>query len=93
MYVVHVKRVTASEARRNWFRLLDEVAAGETVVIERDGRRVVLRREPARPKGVAPAVPDYSRLLRVPNADRLDRWSWEWTGPGEELLPSARPRR
>ena len=26
MYVVHMKRVTASDARKNWFRLLDEVA-------------------------------------------------------------------
>jgi hypothetical protein len=37
LYIVRMKRVTASEARRNWFRLLDEVAAGAVVVIERGG--------------------------------------------------------
>jgi antitoxin (DNA-binding transcriptional repressor) of toxin-antitoxin stability system len=88
-----MKRVTASQARKEWFRLLDEVTAGETVVIERNGRRVILRREPARTKETARAVPDYSRLLRVPHADRLDRWSWEWTGPGESLRPSTRRER
>ena len=37
--------MTATEARRNWFRLLDEVAAGEEVVVERGGRRIIIRRE------------------------------------------------
>ena len=37
MYNVHMKRVTASEARRNWFRLLDEIAGGEQVVITSEG--------------------------------------------------------
>jgi antitoxin (DNA-binding transcriptional repressor) of toxin-antitoxin stability system len=82
-----MKRVTASEARKNWFRLLDEVAAGEVVVIERNGRRVVLRREPAARKA-SPDLPDYSQLLRAPNADEADRWSWEWKGPGHRLQPS-----
>ena len=30
-----MKRLTASEVRKNWFRVLDEVAAGEGVVLER----------------------------------------------------------
>jgi antitoxin (DNA-binding transcriptional repressor) of toxin-antitoxin stability system len=87
-----MKRLTASDARRNWFRLLDEVAAGETVVIERNGRRVILRRETVEAKS-SNAAPDYSRLLRSPGADRADQWSWEWKGPGGHLAPASRSRR
>lgn len=85
MYIVHMKRVTASEARRNWFRLLDEVAAGAVVVIERKGRRIVLRREERtaeRPR----ELPDYSNVLRAPAADEADRWSWTWPGPEGDLV-------
>ncbi len=86
MYVVHMKRVTASDARRDWFRLLDEVAGGAVVSIERGGRTILLQRAP-HPKGRAPA-PDYTRLIRAPNAAAADRWSWEW--PEGELEPSER---
>jgi antitoxin (DNA-binding transcriptional repressor) of toxin-antitoxin stability system len=85
-----MKRVTASQARKDWFRLLDEVTEGETVVIERRGRRVILRRETVRRARARSAAPDYSGLLDVPDLDRLDRWTWEWNGPGEELRPSVR---
>ena len=84
MYTVHMKRITATEARRHWFRLLDEVAAGEVVVIERKGRRIVLRRE-NRSRSASKAVPDYGKLLRVPDAASADSWSWEWEGPESEL--------
>jgi len=84
-----MKRVTASDARRNWFRILDRVAAGEVVVIERHGRRIILRRE----EGEAAAVPDYEALIRpLADVDRADEWSWTWdeevglapTGESEE---------
>ena len=76
MYDVHVmKRVTASDARKNWFRLLDEVLAGETVVVERKGRRVVLSREKTSRKD---GVPDYSDLLRAGDLTNADRWGWRW---------------
>jgi antitoxin (DNA-binding transcriptional repressor) of toxin-antitoxin stability system len=79
------KRVTATEARKNWFRLLDEVAAGEEVVIERHGWRIVLRR-------VAPSRdrerPDYSALIRAPDVEGADGWSWRWSGPEGELEPA-----
>ena len=39
-----MKRVTASDARKNWFRLLDEVAAGTVVRIERRGTTILLQR-------------------------------------------------
>jgi len=78
-----MKRITASEARRTWFRVLDEVAAGEVVAIDRGGRRILLKREdsPERDK----AIPDYSGLLQVPSAERADEWGWEWEGEEEEL--------
>ena len=77
-----MKRITASEARRNWFRILDEVAAGATVVIERHGRRIVLRREEESER-VSESRPDYGALLRAPDAGRADAWGWEWSPEGE----------
>jgi hypothetical protein len=82
-----MKRVTASEARRNWFSLLDEVAAGGAVVIMRHGQRIVLRRETAGgPAGER--LPDYSGVIEVPDVGEADRWGWEWTGPEGELRPT-----
>jgi antitoxin (DNA-binding transcriptional repressor) of toxin-antitoxin stability system len=78
-----MKRVTASEARRNWFRLLDEVAAGTSVVIERAGRRILIQREPEAGLG----APDYSELIRVRDASDADRWGWNWEGEEGELNP------
>ncbi|HET6360971.1 MAG TPA: hypothetical protein VFH11_02825 [Gemmatimonadota bacterium] len=72
-----MKRVTATEARRNWFRLLDEIVAGETVVVERDGARIVLRRESVT-REAAGSIPAYDDVIAVPGADQADRWSWEW---------------
>lgn len=80
-----MKRVTASEARRNWFRLLDEIVAGATVVIERGGRRILLRSEPIAPE----ALPDYSDLIRVPEAGDADRWGWRWEGEEGEVVPRS----
>ena len=78
-----MKRVTASDARRNWFRLLDEVAAGEVVRIERGGQTIVLRREER--AAVREPAPDYSAVLRAPSADEADRWGWSWDEAGEDL--------
>lgn len=75
-----MKRMTASEARRLWFRLLDDVAAGEVVAITRNGRRIVIRREEL--TDAAPQeLPEYGTVLRVPDADGADRWTWDWNGP------------
>lgn len=80
-----MKRVTASEARRNWFRILDEVAGGEIVCVERGGSRILIQREAA--TALAADVPDYDRLLRVQDPDRADLWGWVWTGPDGDLDP------
>ncbi len=45
LYTGQVKRVTAHEARENWFQLLDEAAEGEVVVIDRDGTPLTLQRQ------------------------------------------------
>ena len=50
-----MKRVTASDARKNWFRLLDEAAAGEVVVIERAGTRI----------GWVSVGPERSQMLEI----------------------------
>lgn len=91
LYIVRMKRVTASQARRNWFRLLDEVAAGEVVVIERKGRRIALRREEEPSGERAVPLPDYSSLLRAEDADRADRWGWRWEEGSGELAPADAP--
>jgi antitoxin (DNA-binding transcriptional repressor) of toxin-antitoxin stability system len=82
-----MKRVTASEARKNWFRLLDEVAQGEVVCIERGGRRIVLRRE-ADERDTS-ELPDYSAILRVPRLNEADQWGWSWSEEDGSLEPEG----
>jgi hypothetical protein len=86
-----MKRVTASEARRHWFRLLDEVVAGATVVIERAGKRILLQREPG--DATSGSVPDYRGLIVVPDAERASEWRWEWPGPESDLIVRDREER
>ena len=86
LYIVHMKRVTASEARRNWFRILDEVAAGEVVVVERHGRAIQLTR--ASVVDHVREIPDYSGSIRAPDgADHADRWGWEWSVEEGDVRP------
>ena len=93
LYIVRMKRVTASEARKHWFRLLDEVVSGEVVVLERKGRRVVLRREDNRGSLKDRSELDYSKLLRISDADHADQWTWEWQGEEKALTPARRGAR
>lgn len=72
MSIVHMKRVTAREARRNWFRLLDEVVQWAVVCIERRGRWIILRRESE--SGEEAGLPDYDNLRQVPDMDEAHRW-------------------
>jgi len=85
MYTVHMKRMTATDARKNWFRLLDEVIEGEVVLIERGGSRLLLKLvdkgEPAE------RIPDYRALIQVKDVDEADQWGWEWDGSSEGLHP------
>ena len=85
-----MKHVTASDARKQWFRLLDDVVAGEVVAVARKGSLVVLRRRS--PGGRSTARPSYRSLLRVPDADAADRWSWQWQPDGNTRPRPARRR-
>jgi hypothetical protein len=78
-----MKNVKASEARKNWFRLLDDALRGEVIAIERKGGRILLRREEPRDAKSAKRSQEYKKVLKVPRADEADRWSWEWRGPGD----------
>jgi len=86
LYAVHMKRVTASDARRNWFRILDEVADGAVVVIERKGRRILIQRSP---EGSYDApVPHYTDLVSAPSASRMPNGGG---GTGEAKRASSPP--
>ncbi|MDA2925447.1 hypothetical protein MYX65_12515 [Acidobacteria bacterium AH-259-L09] len=87
LYTVQVKQVSASEARKNWFRLLDDVVGGEVVVIQRRGKRLVLHCEELDEDMLGAEVPDYKDLLRVADAERADQWRWDWVGSDEGLVP------
>lgn len=86
-----MKNVTASEARKHWFRLLDEALRGEVIAVQRKGQRLVLHREESSKTRNAKGGRQYKRLLRVPGADKADRWSWEWRGPERGLVSRRRP--
>ena len=93
MYTVHMKRVPATEARRTWFQLLDEAAAGEVIVIERDGKKLHLKLAPEEEEKVMTPI-DYSQLIRpLEDLDSADSWTWEWDGQAPGLsLGGLRPR-
>ena len=76
LYVVHMRHVTASEARQNWFKLLDEAAAGETIAIKRNGKNLMLRLETRKGRD---KIPDYSKIIQIPDAENADKWGWKWT--------------
>jgi hypothetical protein len=80
-----MRRVTASDARKNWFRILDEVAAGDVVVVERGDRRILIQREET--AATNEPVPDYSGLIRAPEAELAEHWGWEWAQSGGDLQP------
>lgn len=84
-----MKRMTATDARKSWFRLLDEVLAGEVVVIERAGQRIFIRRDSTADSDTS--IPDYAEILEVPDAAEANRWGWIWDGPEEGLRPVADP--
>ncbi len=74
-----MKRVTASQARKNWFRLLDEVVDGEIVFLERRGARVLLTRDLSPKTQASRRLPDYREVLQVDDADQADQWHWDWS--------------
>jgi len=81
-----MKHVTASEARKNWFKLLDEVSNGESIAINRNGKNVVMRLETRKKRQI---IPNYKRMIQVPDADNADKWGWKWTERGG-LIPTTK---
>jgi len=79
LYNVHVKRVTASDARKNWFKLLDEAVKGEVIAIERNGSRLILKLDKRKK-----SIPDYKKWIRG-NWDDADKWGWEMTKTGRVI--------
>jgi antitoxin (DNA-binding transcriptional repressor) of toxin-antitoxin stability system len=71
-----MKHVTASEARKNWFKLLDEASNGESIAINRNGKNLVLRLEVRKKRE---KIPDYSRIIQITGVDNADKWGWKWT--------------
>ncbi|HXV84257.1 MAG TPA: hypothetical protein VEG60_30780 [Candidatus Binatia bacterium] len=88
-----MKQVTASEARKNWFRLLDEALDGEVIAVQRKGQRLVLRREDVAKSRNTKAARQYKGLLRVPDGDKADQWSWDWRGSEHSLVLRRRSKR
>jgi hypothetical protein len=93
LYIVRMKQVTASEARKNWFRLLDEALDGEVIAVQRKGHRLVLRREDVGKSRDTKASRQYKRLLRVPDDEKADKWSWDWRGSEHGLVLRRRSKR
>jgi hypothetical protein len=85
MYIVHMKYVTASEARKNWFQLLDQAAKGEVIAIQRDDKKLVLQLAKRKQR-----IPSYKGLINFPDADEADTWGWEWKGPGRLVRKTKR---
>ena len=93
LYIVRMKQVTASEARKNWFRLLDEALDGEVIAVQRKGHRLVLRREDVAKSRNTKASRQYKRLLHVPDDEKADQWSWDWRGSERGLVLRRRTKR
>lgn len=76
-----MKYVTASEARKNWFTLLDEAAKGQIIAIERNGKKILLQVEkPKKAKSVS------KKLISGRDVDNADKWGWDWDEAGR-LVP------
>lgn len=91
-----MKRVTAAEAKADWFHLLNAVEEGEEVVIERGGTRLLLRRQEEEDENwpspaASPRIPSYEGVIRAEDVDQADKWRWEWRGPGDLLHPVLEP--
>jgi antitoxin (DNA-binding transcriptional repressor) of toxin-antitoxin stability system len=88
-------RVTATEARRNLFQLLDQALEGKAVIIERNGRSIVLKAHPARRVPRKHSAAAYRKALGEDATrwiDEVESWTWEWRGPGKPMKLVQRKR-
>ena len=82
VYIVPMKQVTASEARKNWFRLLDEVVDGEVVSIPRTGKSVLIKLDEKKDIKLGQIAMDYRDVVQASNVNDADRWRWQWDEEG-----------
>lgn len=88
MYVVRMVRTTATQARKDFFRLLDAVERGEEVVLERKGVRFRLSREDTAATSEV-SEPRPRVVIRDP-AVLSGQWTWAADEDGQ-LVFVARP--
>jgi antitoxin (DNA-binding transcriptional repressor) of toxin-antitoxin stability system len=89
MYIVHMKRYSAAQARASLSGLLDAVQAGESVVIERRGVRFRIEAE-RRSKRRRPRP--SSLIERVDPVVMEGEWTWRWGKEGLEFVERRRRR-
>ena len=78
LYIVQMKRFTASQARQHLAAALDAVEHGEPVIIERRGLRFVITTERL------PAKQSKKRKSQLDFVDpALDSGNWRWTWQAE----------
>lgn len=75
-----MKSYTSTEARRQFFKILDRALSGEPVYVERNGIPIRLVPERKRPR---PVRVNYKDSIHS-NLDNADQWSWDWS-PQEGL--------
>ena len=81
-------RVKATEARQEFFRLLDAAEKGETVIVERKGARFRLSLIEAGPE------PASTSPVQVNDPDVLSgNWSWVGAPDGQLQFRARRSRR
>lgn len=80
-----MRQVSATEARKNFFTLLDWAAGGETVIIKRKGDSLRLIREKPRKKK---ASFRYGRYFHT-STDKADSWLWDWDPQGGLTFKSS----
>ncbi|MBI2336040.1 MAG: type II toxin-antitoxin system Phd/YefM family antitoxin [Deltaproteobacteria bacterium] len=76
-----MKQFSATEARKNFFKLLDSAVEGETVTIKRKG--IVLKLVPSRPQKTK-KVSGYSPYIHS-DVSKADQWVWHWD-PNKGLI-------
>lgn len=89
MYNVHMTRFTASEARRELFRILDSVERGQEVVLERRGTRFRIVLDSHRGTGQ-----ETSRRLKIKDPVVLSgEWTWISNEDGDLDFQERDPTR
>lgn len=84
LYTVHMTRVSATEARKRLFKLLDAAERGETVVLERKGVRFRIAVEPM--SEAAPREAEDALIEILDPTILSGEWTWEWEPDGALTL-------